>query len=312
MMFYSKKLTKTPFSSLSKFSFKTKGLLAFLLTVFLYLFFVPKCLAYEASLLFSPESVSTNIGEQFDILINVDTGGEHVGGVGAKILFKNEDLKVITVKPGVIFGDYPTVAFSNEEGKIIISGVASSVNDFFSGQGIFATITFQATSPGESVIEYIFEPGSTTDSNVAVTYGSGDILARVNKVGVSVGAKGNYQVVNEIPVTQSEKLPPILNTVLELVEKVGISRESLLVFATKVFGMETDSQEVISLRESKTDISQAQPQLETNSIRSSKKPMENILLILILIVLILIPVSFLGYKFIKKKLSDKTQVVTKL
>jgi hypothetical protein len=232
--------------------------------------------------------------------------------LGAKILFKNEDLKVITVKPGVIFGDYPTVAFSNEEGKIIISGVASSVNDFFSGQGIFATITFQATSPGESVIEYIFEPGSTTDSNVAVTYGSGDILARVNKVGVSVGAKGNYQVVNEIPVTQSEKLPPILNTVLELVEKVGISRESLLVFATKVFGMETDSQEVISLRESKTDISQAQPQLETNSIRSSKKPMENILLILILIVLILIPVSFLGYKFIKKKLSDKTQVVTKL
>ena len=317
-MFYSKTsqkpFDKTVFRLLGKKriipQIMSKIIFFLFLTAFFGLFCTTEVSAKEASLLFSPETVAVNMGEEFTVEVILDTVGEQVGGAGAKITFKNTDLTVIAVKPGSLFYDYPSAAFSNEEGKIIISGVASSMANFFAGQGVFATITFQAKSPGTSLIQFIYQPGSTTDSNIAVTYGSGDILSKVNSTTVTVGNKGIY-----IPsVTKRggiSDLPAIISTALNMLEKLGISAESFAIFASKVFG-KGDTGEAVSLKEPKEVLDQNQPEVGKDSFSTTKLSLEKPLLVLIIVSLILIPVVWLIYTFFRKRQAKNTKVVTKL
>ena len=142
--------------------------------------------ASEASFLFSPAEVSTNLGDNFTLNVNIDTDGEQVGGAGAKITFDPFFLKVVGIETGKIFSDYPTAAYDNTQGNIIISGIVPSINDLYSGSDVFAKVTFSSRLVGKGVVKFNFVPGSTTDSNIAVTYGSGDILAKVNQANITV------------------------------------------------------------------------------------------------------------------------------
>jgi hypothetical protein len=143
--------------------------------------------AQVSSLGFSPLEVYVNEGETFTVDIVVDTAGEDVGGVGAKLSYDPSKISVLSVEKGTIFSEYPALTSDDVKGKIYISGIVSSANDLYEGKGVLATIEVLAKSEGSTLMIFEYEEGSTRDSNIAVMYGTGDILGEVNNLRIAIG-----------------------------------------------------------------------------------------------------------------------------
>lgn len=138
------------------------------------------------SMQFSQTSLTPKQGELFEVGVVVDTKSESIGGAGARIKFDPKLVIVDSVAVGDIFADYPQVKHDNMKGELVISGISANNNSFFSGQGILATVRWQAVAAGDTKISFDFTPGSTTDSNMAVTFGNGDILSQVNELSLNI------------------------------------------------------------------------------------------------------------------------------
>lgn len=204
---------------------KASLLLGFLLTVAFLGIAVKEAQASEPSLLFSETTIKAEVGETFSVEVIVDTGGEVAYGVGAKVSFDPKILEVVSVQPGTIFGDYPAASYDNTSGKIIVSGIASSQQNFIKDRAEFATLTFRAKKQGITSVQFIYEPGSTTDSNIAVTYGTGDILSQVSQLSVNV-----------IPGSQDS---PDTSVTAEVPTQT-LERESLFTKILRFFGLSTE------------------------------------------------------------------------
>jgi hypothetical protein len=142
--------------------------------------------AVEPSLLFSPETENVKSGETFDIDLLIDTAGQQVGGVDAVVKYNPSLLSGASIQTTGVFNDYPATIINNQDGQINISGIVNSINNLYAGRDTFAVITFKAVSQGTAIVNFHYLPGSTRDSNIAVTFGSGDILNRVNSLTVSI------------------------------------------------------------------------------------------------------------------------------
>lgn len=160
--------------------------LTFLIANFLLLFAVSSVSAANPSLMFEPNKVSTSSGDSFTVDIIVDTAGQAVGGTGAKIIFDPNRLSVTSIQPGSIFADYPTASSDNALGRATLSGIVSSPKTLYTGKGVLGTITFAAKLEGNSTVRFDYFPGSTTDSNIAVTHDPGDILSEAGKLEVTI------------------------------------------------------------------------------------------------------------------------------
>lgn len=152
-----------------------------LVLFFLISVFAPSSiLAAEPNLSFESTANSVKKYDTFDLSVAVDTDGIDSLGAGAKIFFNTSLLTVLDVQTTDIYDDYPSKFFDNEEGLITISGIVNSPKKPFTGKGILANITFQAIKEGNAKVWFNFEPGSTTDSNIAVSSGTGDVLSKVS------------------------------------------------------------------------------------------------------------------------------------
>lgn len=146
--------------------------------------------AAQPSLNFSPSAKTVEQNETFTIDVLLDTAGYDVGGAGAKINYDPAKLSVTKIVPGTIFADYPALIIDSTGGKLTISGISASLNQLYNGRGVLATIWLKTKNSGETTADFNFQPGSTTDSNIAVTFGNGDILAAVNQLRITVQASG--------------------------------------------------------------------------------------------------------------------------
>ena len=144
----------------------------------------------NGKLYFAPESLEVNNNSTFTNEIYVDTDGSDVGGVGAIVTFNNVFLEAVSVEPGVIFDDYPLAAIDNDSGRISISGISGSKDHLYNGKDLFAKVTWQAKKTGTTDVSFDFTPGRTTDSNIAVTFGTGDILSEIAPQHVSILVSG--------------------------------------------------------------------------------------------------------------------------
>lgn len=140
------------------------------------------------SMQFSPTSLSPNQGELFEVSVIVNTNNQEIGGAGARIKYDPKSVIVDSVIVGDIFADYPQVKHDNMKGELVISGISANSSSLYSGEGVLATIRWQAVAAGKSKVTFDFTPGSTTDSNMAVTFGNGDILSQVNELSLNVNA----------------------------------------------------------------------------------------------------------------------------
>lgn len=141
-----------------------------------------------ASLTFSPDTISTQIGTEFTTELILDTAGEKVGGVGAKIVYDPTLVHIEKIETIPVFPDFPSQTFDNAIGKATISGIVQNPDQLYSGKAVFAKITWKAQKAGTGKISFDFVPNSTKDSNIAVLYGNGDILQKVNQVNLTVSA----------------------------------------------------------------------------------------------------------------------------
>lgn len=162
-----------------------------LLVVIPLLFFVGASGVHAQSageFLFSPDSVSTSQGQEFTTDIVMDTGGNEAGGGGAILKFNPVFLEVVNITPGIIFDDYPLAFKDNDKGVVKISGIAGSTDNLFKGKDKFASVTWRSKASGTTSVTFDFTPGSTTDSNIAVKFGNGDVLSSVGSLNVTITA----------------------------------------------------------------------------------------------------------------------------
>jgi hypothetical protein len=165
-----------------------RNILALLVTIITFSFVCVKNIyAQVPSLSFSPLEILVDQGDTFTIEIVVDTAGEDVGGVGAKLAYDPSKISVLSVEQGSIFSEYPALTSDDVRGKIYVSGIVSSANDLYVGRGVLATIEMLAKSEGSTFMIFEYEEGSTRDSNIAVMYGNGDILKEVNNLRIAIG-----------------------------------------------------------------------------------------------------------------------------
>lgn len=139
-----------------------------------------------AELSLTPSSQDVEVGQTFTTDLVVETGDNQTGGVGAIISFPSDRLEVVSIETKPVFPDYPLSEYDNGTGTVKISGIVQSLDQLVSGQQTVATIQWKAKRGGSAEIAFQFSPGSTTDSNVAVTTGNGDALSSVQNATVNI------------------------------------------------------------------------------------------------------------------------------
>jgi hypothetical protein len=163
-----------------------KFLVSFCFIIMFFVLGVASNTVSAATLNINPATINTQNNQTFDVTIRVNAQGANINAVDAIINFDNTKLQVLQVTPGTIFGSYPLNTFQNNQ--IRISGIDSTFNSPFTGtDGILATIRFRAIANGQSTINFVYTPGSTTDSNVVEQGTATDRLSAVNFATVSIG-----------------------------------------------------------------------------------------------------------------------------
>lgn len=154
----------------------------------------------QPSFSFDPPIAAANPDALITSQVIIDTAGQSIKGAGAKINYDPTVLRVVNITKGTIFADYPLAAFDNSTGKMTISGVVTNPTDSFVGRATFATITWKPLKNQATEVTFQYQPGSTRDSNLAVTYGNGDILTQVTSLNI-------VPFTGSIPGTISPTLP---------------------------------------------------------------------------------------------------------
>jgi len=143
-------------------------------------------------------------GQTSQTNIIIDTDGNNVAGAGIKIKFDPQYIEILSIDAGIIFDNFFKKSFDNNLGTIHISAFANSLESQFTGQGVLAILNFKTLQSGQTSFEIIFTPGETTDSNIAVTTGQGDILSEVHNLQL------NIQTVSQPTPTTSNQFSPIV------------------------------------------------------------------------------------------------------
>ncbi len=270
---------------------------AILLGVFLAL---PRSVvAADPSLLFTPTSFDASLNHPFNVTVTVDTAGFSAGGVGAIINYDPFMLAASSIQTGTIFADYPLSSINNEKGKITISGIAASQDHLYSGTGVFATITFTPKQLGFNTISFAFEPGLTTDSNIAVTFGNGDILSKVNKVNVNVVASSGAPSPTPSGFLSSLSLSSLkAKWDAEMANLPFVSSQYASAREGRAVSQELDPLEPIVAQPPITDANSSQPVATVNKISSSAP---NYLLYSIIAILIFIILTLTVLLFYRKQ-----------
>jgi len=157
-----------------------------LLLLISFFFFNVQPVWAEGQLTFDPPNISitTNDISTADILVNTDNIASL--GVGAKLIYNPKFIEITEIIPGKLFPSYLTTEYNNTTGNATISAIADSMNTKFSGKGILATIKFRGLAPAYTELKFSYTPLSTTDSNIAVDFGNGDILTKVEPLSISI------------------------------------------------------------------------------------------------------------------------------
>src|SRR3989344_665535 len=169
---------------------KTKTLLPifFVLLLLISFHFSAKAVFGAGSFYLSPDSDSAGVGENFNVDIIINTGGANTDGADALLNYDGTKLQVVSINSGTTYPTYPTKVSTGS--TITIGGVSNTSGPYFSGIGVFATITFKGVAAGTAAITFKFTSGSTTDSNITENGTNSDILTSALGGTYSVSTSG--------------------------------------------------------------------------------------------------------------------------
>ncbi len=148
--------------------------------------------AMAATLSLSPSSGTVSRGCNVALKIELDTENADTDGTDAILLYDPTRYTATAITNGTIYPDYPGNTIDTQNGKVVVSGLAS-VDSPYKGKGILATVIFtvsQNAPVGASSIKFDFDPNNkakTTDSNVVQRGTVTDILDAVTDTNLTVG-----------------------------------------------------------------------------------------------------------------------------
>lgn len=132
---------------------------------------------YTASLLLSPSNGTVPVGELLEVSVLLETGEAKVDGADTILRYNPTMLRVVELKRGGLFGEYIQEEVDETGGRIRLSGLTFDPQP---KTGTFGTILFEPLKEGTTTVFFEFTPGSTKDSNVALSGAAGvDILKEV-------------------------------------------------------------------------------------------------------------------------------------
>ncbi len=116
-------------------------------------------------LYFEPADGNYNVGDTFDVILQIDTGEKEAMAADALISFDQNKLKVNQVSEGDFFSGFD-YNIENANGKLTIYSFSEQALVTNSGVGEIATITFEATAEGTASVSFLCESGVDTDSAI--------------------------------------------------------------------------------------------------------------------------------------------------
>ncbi len=147
----------------------------------------------EASLSLAPTSLSANKGCEFNLDINVNTGGANTSGTDAVIKFNPALLTALSVENGSFYPTYPGNVVDNTSGKVLVSGI-SSTSGSINGQGKLASVKFKVNPEATSAAARVYfdfdpqNPTKTNDSNIVEAVNITELLKSVTDSLVTIGS----------------------------------------------------------------------------------------------------------------------------
>lgn len=157
--------------------------------------FSPFVTGVEAAFLkFDPASVTSTVGNTFDIKLNIDAGSDTVNATDIVVLYNTSLLEVQSVADGTFF---PTVSSdTSTAGRLYVAGyIDPGTPTGKTGTGTVATATFKVKAAGSSELTFDCTQGSQTDSNIASGPDATDVIvcSSNNKATISTsgGSSGN-------------------------------------------------------------------------------------------------------------------------
>lgn len=152
--------------------------------LFIGLFLLNQGSVSAASLSLSPSTRIATVGQNFTTDILLDTAGSRTDGVDVIVNYDNTRLTLIDS----IIGELYPNKIKNDTGVLgkVTLRAASAADSYFSGSGVFATLTFRAQQVGTAGVSFQFYSGSTTDCNVA--YQGTDLLTSVTNASYTISS----------------------------------------------------------------------------------------------------------------------------
>lgn len=175
--------------------FKVKNLKFSVITLFTFAFLLltfPTA-ALAATLGVSPATGTFNKSCSFTITIEVDTSNTDTDGTDAILAYDPSRLSATQVLNGTVYSEYPGSNIDSKNGKITVTGLASSAAPF-SGKGNLATVNFTVLDTaqiGATALTFDFDPQDktkTTDSNVIQRGTIADVLTSVTNGSYTIGS----------------------------------------------------------------------------------------------------------------------------
>ncbi len=151
--------------------------------------------AQNATLSLSTERELYRVGDEIPVTVLLDTDGHETAGTDLSVSFSQETLKLTSIAPGELYSTYPVYDFNNNDGVSLVSGVVQP-GETYKGNGVFATLYFEARRPGEGTVVIEHEVNNRNDSNIASTDGK-DILGTAHSVEINIANKGFWAKILE-------------------------------------------------------------------------------------------------------------------
>lgn len=154
---------------------KNKFLTAFWLLAIGFMFFGLSPKAHAATFSLSPASGTFKKGCPNTVRAVVNTGGVDSNAADMFLTYDPAKIEVTGVSAGNAYQTYLAPSYGGGHVSLTAFSVGSNLN----GSATFASIAFKSVGDTESAgIDFVFSPGSTTDSNIADTE-SNDLLSGV-------------------------------------------------------------------------------------------------------------------------------------
>lgn len=172
-----------------------KKIFCLFLVLSFFLFSTSRARAASPRLYFDVSEVGVNQGDEFDLVMKIDTALQKVTGADAVLEYNPTYLEVISIENGNFFPLFGKHYEINSQ-KIYITGFFTEKNQTKSGNAIYSKLNFRALKNGATSLQFSCVDKSLSDTNI-IDVGGNDLIscAELSSVKVTISGTG-YTVAN--------------------------------------------------------------------------------------------------------------------